>query len=220
MPKGGAVVGGAVVGVGDGDELRRRGSKHKRHTTADGKIFYEDLNNPGVTTWVLPEDGVVVEEGVDTSGGSGDPGGSGGGSGEKSTKKRKGQLKKSGRKEKQKPNRRQTRHRRIDTADGLTYFDNVDHPGETSWTLPENGVVVNETNGSSGGGGGGGGGGAEGGGAQSGGRNRAVSRHKRMTTARGELYYVNIDQPAETSWSLPDGGILITDGEEMNILEL
>ena len=217
MPKGGAVVGGAVVGVGDGDELRRRGSKHKRHTTADGKIFYEDLNNPGVTTWVLPEDGVVVEEGVDTSGGSGDPGGSGGGSGEKSTKKRKGQLKKSGRKEKQKPNRRQTRHRRIDTADGLTYFDNVDHPGETSWTLPENGVVVNETNGSSGGGGGEV---ASEGGAQSGGRNRAVSRHKRMTTARGELYYVNIDQPAETSWSLPDGGILITDGEEMNILEL
>ena len=48
-----------------------RGSKHKRHTTADGKTFYEDLNNPGVTTWVLPENGVVVEDDVDNVGGGG-----------------------------------------------------------------------------------------------------------------------------------------------------
>jgi hypothetical protein len=40
-----------------GEDRVRHGSKHKRHTTADGKIFYEDVNNPGVTTWVLPENG-------------------------------------------------------------------------------------------------------------------------------------------------------------------
>ena len=53
------------------DQGEHRGSKHKRHTTADGKTFYEDLNNPGVTTWVLPENGVVVEDDVDNGGGGG-----------------------------------------------------------------------------------------------------------------------------------------------------
>ena len=48
-----------------------QGSKHKRHMTADGKTFYEDLNNPGVTTWVLPANGVVVEDDVDNVGGGG-----------------------------------------------------------------------------------------------------------------------------------------------------
>ena len=109
-----------------------RGSKHKRHMTADGKTFYEDLNNPGVTTWVLPENGVVVEDDVDNGGG----GGFGG------RKKRKGQQKKKGEKKDKQRLGQQTRHRRIDTADGLSYFEDVDNPGQTSWMLPENGVVV------------------------------------------------------------------------------
>ena len=114
------------------DQGEHRGSKHKRHTTADGKTFYEDLNNPGATTWVLPENGVVVEDDVDNGGGDGFGG----------RKKRKGQQKKKGEKKDKQRLGQQTRHRRIDTADGLSYFEDVDNPGQTSWTLPENGVVV------------------------------------------------------------------------------
>ena len=36
------------------------GTRHKRHETDEGKVFYEDVDRPGVTSWKLPEGGKLV----------------------------------------------------------------------------------------------------------------------------------------------------------------
>jgi hypothetical protein len=36
------------------------GTRHKRHKTDEGKVFYEDVDRPGVTSWELPEGGKLV----------------------------------------------------------------------------------------------------------------------------------------------------------------
>jgi hypothetical protein len=36
------------------------GTRHKRHETDEGKVFYEDVDRPGVTSWELPEGGKLV----------------------------------------------------------------------------------------------------------------------------------------------------------------
>jgi hypothetical protein len=115
---------------------------HKKHLTSDGKLFYESIMKPGVTAWTLPAGGVVLNE----AGGPQVPFSTERNTTTKTTKQGSGsgRGKKTKTKTKKKINQRETRHRRILTQEGVPYFEDIERR-TTSWTLPENGIVVDGT---------------------------------------------------------------------------
>ena len=212
--------GGAEGGEGDerggvASTRSRAGTRHKRHKTAEGRVFYEDMDQPGVTSWELPEGGILV----------------GGGRGSKKHRK-KGRSKsrertgssassatdedKEEKEEKEekddkheeedteqevplKPGRARagSRHRKIETIDGTVYYEDIDSH-ITAWVLPEGGVVVAPTSNLL--------------------SKEEVEHAVQMTrfilyhTAEGTDYYENAETH-ETSWALPEGGTVVVNGD-------
>jgi hypothetical protein len=109
----------------------KRRATHKKHLTGDGRIFYESLLQPGLTEWNLPDGGVVLDEDVYST-----------------ERKANGKRGKKNRKKRDNENddtesnsKKQSRHRRLQTAEGVVYYEDIERR-TTSWTLPELGIVV------------------------------------------------------------------------------
>jgi len=184
-----------------GGARTRSGTRHKRHKTAEGKVFYEDMDQPGVTSWELPEGGILITGGRGRHKKRGKVNGNGKGKDitEEETKgkdEEKDSQPKAGRA------RVGSRHQRHTTDDGTIYYEDIESH-TTTWELPEGGVVVAPaTNLLS---------------------NIEVehaikaSRHIRRRTVDGDIFYEDVETHS-TAWILPDGGTLIADGDnDINI---
>ena len=114
--------------------LRRKPlSKHKKtnsyvaHDADDGSgnVYYESVDN-GETTWTLPAEGKIIVDEVNDV--------------EKASEIKGAQTKVNTRKQ-HKKTKSFFAH---ESGDGSIYYESVEKPGETTWKLPENAVVLDD----------------------------------------------------------------------------
>ena len=120
--------------------LHNRTKSFVPHQDEEGNTYYDSVDNPGEVTWTLPDDAIIIEDTYDELQGN-DVAVEGG---TELPLPLNCATASSGRWAEKPLNihKRTQSFRPHQDEEGNTYYDSVDNPGEVTWTLPDDAVII------------------------------------------------------------------------------